>query len=311
MNWSWLSFVVGILVGWLLEWLIDYIFWRRKHRDQEAEIADLKRQLAKAWDAQRESEQQAAQCAEQLSACRDNLAACRDDLVAAEASADALSARAAEAAVPIDLDQKASDAVGAEIEPTEFSPEEDTESAIAAGEVVAGAVPADEVEAADTRVEAVPVEVPKTPEPAPQVGEDVPPSEFSAIEADLAEGAGEDVVEDEAATRAGAVIPVPLAGDDEDAPPPEPQDLTKIEGIGPKISGLLHDAGILTFARLAQTPVERLREVLAAAGPRYRIARPDTWPQQAALAAENKWDELEALQDRLSGGRLVDEPADE
>ena len=45
MNWSWLSFIVGILVGWLLEWLIDFIFWRRKHRSQQsaARLVDLLR----------------------------------------------------------------------------------------------------------------------------------------------------------------------------------------------------------------------------------------------------------------------------
>ncbi|HBY69766.1 MAG TPA: 50S ribosomal protein L21, partial [Flavobacteriaceae bacterium] len=29
----------------------------------------------------------------------------------------------------------------------------------------------------------------------------------------------------------------------------------------------------------------------------------DTWPQQAQLAADGKWDELEKLQDELDGGR--------
>ena len=29
---------------------------------------------------------------------------------------------------------------------------------------------------------------------------------------------------------------------------------------------------------------------------------PKTWPQQAALAADGKWDELKVLQDELMGG---------
>ncbi len=79
-------------------------------------------------------------------------------------------------------------------------------------------------------------------------------------------------------------------------------DLKKVEGIGPKIEKLCNDIGIHTFAKLAETPVETLQKMLDDAGPRYRIANPGTWPQQAKLAAEGKWEELDALQDRLSGG---------
>jgi len=32
---------------------------------------------------------------------------------------------------------------------------------------------------------------------------------------------------------------------------------------------------------------------------------PDTWPEQAALAADHKWDELRVLQDHLRGDRRV------
>jgi predicted flap endonuclease-1-like 5' DNA nuclease len=80
-----------------------------------------------------------------------------------------------------------------------------------------------------------------------------------------------------------------------------PDKLSKIEGIGPKISGLLQDAGIKTFAQLAGTDVEKLRQVLNDAG--LKFASPDTWPEQAALAAAGKWDELSVLQDNLHGGR--------
>lgn len=36
-------------------------------------------------------------------------------------------------------------------------------------------------------------------------------------------------------------------------------DFTKIEGIGPKISGLLHDAGMATYADLAKADVDTLK----------------------------------------------------
>ncbi len=79
-------------------------------------------------------------------------------------------------------------------------------------------------------------------------------------------------------------------------------DLTKIEGIGPKISGLFIAAGITTFAELAKTPVATLSDILHKAGSRYASHNPGTWPQQAQLAADGKWDELKALQVALDGG---------
>ena len=94
----------------------------------------------------------------------------------------------------------------------------------------------------------------------------------------------------------------------EPSQPPAPQatessDLTRIEGIGPKIEGLLNDAIIYRFRQLAEADVEDLNEILERAGERYQLANPGTWPQQARLAAEGKWDELAALQDELKGGR--------
>ncbi len=80
-------------------------------------------------------------------------------------------------------------------------------------------------------------------------------------------------------------------------------DLKKIEGIGPKISELLTNAGIGTFAALAAAEVDTLKGILADAGKRYQMHDPTTWPEQSALAAEDKWDELKALQDELDGGK--------
>jgi hypothetical protein len=87
------------------------------------------------------------------------------------------------------------------------------------------------------------------------------------------------------------------------APPPQvADDLTRIEGIGPKISGLLQEAGISTFAQLATTSVERLEKIIADAN-LTALADPGTWPAQARLAAEGQWERLDALQEELKGGR--------
>lgn len=79
-------------------------------------------------------------------------------------------------------------------------------------------------------------------------------------------------------------------------------DLTVVEGIGPKINDLFKDNGIKTFADLAKQTVPQMRAVLDKGGARYRIANPATWAQQADLAAKNQWADLKKLQDELSGG---------
>ncbi len=79
-------------------------------------------------------------------------------------------------------------------------------------------------------------------------------------------------------------------------------DLTIVEGIGPKIQELFHDHGILTWYELSQTPVDRCEEILREGGDRFRQHTPVTWPRQARLAFEGKWDELKSWQDELLGG---------
>ncbi len=86
---------------------------------------------------------------------------------------------------------------------------------------------------------------------------------------------------------------------------PQTDDLTKIEGIGPKIAQVLADAGIATFAALAGTSAGRLREILNAAGSRYRITDPTTWPEQAAHAAAGDWDKFNELVAKLKAGKRV------
>jgi ribosomal protein S1 len=81
-------------------------------------------------------------------------------------------------------------------------------------------------------------------------------------------------------------------------------DLKIIEGIGPKIAELLNADGIITFKDLAGTSVERIQGILDAAGPRYRMHDPSTWPNQSQLAADGKMDELKILQDNLKGGKV-------
>ena len=87
------------------------------------------------------------------------------------------------------------------------------------------------------------------------------------------------------------------------AAPAKGDDLKKIEGVGPKIAELLANAGMATYADVAAATPEKIKEVLEAAGSRYKMHDPTTWPKQAKLAADGKWDELKKLQDELNGGK--------
>jgi len=77
-------------------------------------------------------------------------------------------------------------------------------------------------------------------------------------------------------------------------------DLKKVEGIGPKIASTLIEAGIATFADLAKTKPAKISEIIADVRGNHV---PDTWPAQAKLAADGKWDELKKWQDELDGGK--------
>ena len=77
-------------------------------------------------------------------------------------------------------------------------------------------------------------------------------------------------------------------------------DLKKVEGIGPKIAETLVNAGISTFAELAKSTPEKIAEIISDVRGNHVT---DTWPAQAKLAAEGKWDELKKWQDELDGGK--------
>jgi len=76
-------------------------------------------------------------------------------------------------------------------------------------------------------------------------------------------------------------------------------DLKKIEGIGPKIAETLKAADVVTFADLSKAKPAKLSEIIANVRGSHVT---DTWPKQAKMAAEGKWDELKAYQDKLDGG---------
>jgi len=88
----------------------------------------------------------------------------------------------------------------------------------------------------------------------------------------------------------------------QDVPVAEPRkdDLRIVLGIGPKISGILNNRGIVTWKQLSETdPVLINQYLLEDGGERYRIHNPSTWPYQAKLADEGKWEELKDFQGKI------------
>ncbi|RME85211.1 MAG: helix-hairpin-helix domain-containing protein [Caldilineae bacterium] len=158
-------------------------------------------------------------------------------------------------------------------------------------------------EAAEAQAPAVSAEAAEAEAPAAEAAEFVAETaaEAEAAAAEVAEVAEEaaEVVTPVADTTAAVSEAVEEAA--EAAAEKKPDDLKIIEGIGPKVASLLQAAGIRTFEDLANADVEHLRQILVDAG--LQMMAPDTWPQQARLAAAGDMEGLKELQASLKGGR--------
>ena len=82
----------------------------------------------------------------------------------------------------------------------------------------------------------------------------------------------------------------------------EADDLTKIEGIGPKAAEALVNAGLDTYAKIAKADADEMKEILTEASSRMAHLDPTSWPKQAQMAADGEWDELKEWQDSVKGG---------
>ncbi|NBA84266.1 hypothetical protein GVN16_00750 [Emticicia sp. CRIBPO] len=80
-------------------------------------------------------------------------------------------------------------------------------------------------------------------------------------------------------------------------------DLKIVEGIGPKIEEILKAYKITTFASLAKSEPLLLKEILSNSGSRFKMFDPTSWPKQAQLAVDGKWEELEQLKNTLKAGK--------
>ena len=77
--------------------------------------------------------------------------------------------------------------------------------------------------------------------------------------------------------------------------------LQALVGIDDRTVELLNQAGIRTFERLAETSMGELTRLMEAAGPRYALANPLSWAEQAGLFLAEDWVALDNLQGELKG----------
>ncbi len=77
---------------------------------------------------------------------------------------------------------------------------------------------------------------------------------------------------------------------------PAKDDLKKIYGIGPASERVLNANGIYTFAQLCKSDPAVLETMLTDGNLNASILNEETWPQQACLADDGKWDELAAVE---------------
>ena len=130
-------------------------------------------------------------------------------------------------------------------------------------------------------------------------------AEPAVAEPAVAEAAVAEAVPAEAAVAEPVVEAEPEAAPEAE-PAAEPDDLTLIEGIGPKSAAALADAGITTFAQVAAMQPDALEDAIKSRKVRL-VGSTETWPLQARLAAAGDMSALENVKGRIKDGILHDE----
>ncbi|MEO6189518.1 MAG: hypothetical protein ABIO44_03220, partial [Saprospiraceae bacterium] len=82
-----------------------------------------------------------------------------------------------------------------------------------------------------------------------------------------------------------------------------PEKLQIIEGLGPKMETFLNSQNIFNWNDLAAQDSNYIKSKLEELDPKYRILEPGSWPRQAQLARDRKWNELIVYQKKLTAGK--------
>ncbi len=84
-------------------------------------------------------------------------------------------------------------------------------------------------------------------------------------------------------------------------------DLTLIEGVGPRAVEFFGEEGITTWKQISEMTPEACKAILEKAGGRFAQQDPSTWPEQAKLAVQGEWQKLFDWQEELDAGEVVSE----
>lgn len=261
---DWFSFIAGALTGWIVEWLIDLFYWRRKQSRWANEHNRLESDLSHAQNTVSGLRTREVELNQQLSVSRGDVDAANSNLSILQADLDG--ARAEIAALNNQLSLADADK-------------------LALADQLNNDLAAAQAEAGDLRE---------------QLSRALAANKVLQSENTML-GTRRDELESDAA-RFLAVSGLSVAAAAAAQPEQERDDLTIIEGIGPKIEELLNQHDIYTFARLADASVPDLETIIRSAGSRFQTANPETWPRQARLAANKDWTRLDALKAQLQGG---------
>jgi predicted flap endonuclease-1-like 5' DNA nuclease len=305
----WFALILGILIGWLLNWLLGMLFYRKRNVEFEARLVDAETQL-KTRNTELDAERARTKALEADLAAGAPVTAA---LPEAEAETPAVELTKAAAVVGLAgaIGEPEAETPSAETPAVEVSAAEVVGEAPAVGPGLPGAAVAasgvglggaavaaglaavaltgDDSEVAaqapEVRLEPVEVETPEAEAGLPGIAAAAPGVGVGGA-AVVAAGAGAVALasqgDDEPETRAGEVVvaanlPTPAARIEAD-------DLTQVKGIGPKYAASLNAAGITTYAALAHTPPDRLKEIVDA--PAWRQVDYPAWIVEARALAE-------------------------
>jgi predicted flap endonuclease-1-like 5' DNA nuclease len=287
MMFDWTSFLAGLLVGWLGEWVIDYLYFRRGGRDPE-ELEELKTKLNLAESRVNELEASLAGEKEESIRWQTDYAAlmasvaametAKEDLSECRATNAALSEENAQLREELEQLRQGTGVTGTRAIVVDLASEPDDLT------LIQGIGPryAEKLNAAGILTYAA----------LANAGED---DLNTAIQPEPWQKVDYGLWQDQARLFA-TLAPLTVEGDD----------LQQLEGIGPKYNRLLRDAGVNTYADLAESEPERLAAIIGA--PPWRNVDYDAWIAQARLAAAGDQAGLDELQKILysrSGDNLI------
>lgn len=288
--------VLGLLIGWLIELAIDYRYWRRHARLEAARIAEQEAALAARAATLDEQEKALAARDAELTELQATLTARDAELMAQAKRIDERSEEITRQEQAMDKRRADLDRMGTTLNEREKDLNARNEALKPREADVAARMEKLEAGEADVvrRVAAV-----SNRESAMQNWE----QRLLAREQELGDKESELV-------RKAATADVLLAELDavkglvrrQYQTPEGADDLQAIEGIGPKIANLLRNADITTFERLSETSLGELTRLLEAGGPRFGLADPLTWAEQASLLFNGDYVGFEQLKEELIGG---------